>query len=253
MPLERYPQAGYELLTDHDPIWRFMKIRTFTRFIESGGLYFNRADLFEDDEYEGLPLEDYVKHVVAKMGPGHSFDYTWETLKQDRQGTFISCWSLDESLHMWRKFAMQGVALRTDCGLLKAALDAIPARTMVGRVRYSLAHEGFNILRFVTAKRPDYAQEKEVRAIVWDMQHGPRNPYPHDTPNGLLYSVDVPTLVRAVIASPFAPTSVFDEVQELMRKHGYSSIPVVASAFKAYDHLLPSADDIVKYSEAKMK
>lgn len=252
MPLERYPQAGYELVNDREPIWRFMKIRTFRRFIEAGGLYFNRADLF-DDEYEGLPLEDYVKHVIANMGPGHSFDYTWETLKQDRKGSFISCWSLDESLHMWRKFAVQGVAIRTDCGLLKAALDAIPARTMVGRVRYGLTHEGFNILRFVTTKRPDYDQEKEVRALVWDMQHGPRDPHPHVTPKGLLYPVQIPTLAQSVIVSPFAHASVFEEVQEMMKKHRYGSIPVVNSAFTGYDHLLPSADDIAKYSEAKAR
>jgi hypothetical protein len=67
VPLEYYPQAGFELLDDRVPIWRFMKTRTFTRFVESGELYFCRADLF-DDEHEGLPLEDYARNVVANMG-----------------------------------------------------------------------------------------------------------------------------------------------------------------------------------------
>jgi hypothetical protein len=53
MPLEHYPQAGFELLDDRVPIWRFMKMKTFTRFIDLGSLYFCRADLF-DDEHEGL-------------------------------------------------------------------------------------------------------------------------------------------------------------------------------------------------------
>jgi hypothetical protein len=123
MPLEHYPQAGFELLDDRVPIWRFMKMSTFTRFVEPGSLYFRRADLF-DDENEGLPLQEYVREVAANMGPGTTFEDTWENLKQDRQASFVSCWTLDESLHMWEKFAPQGVAVKTQCGLLKAALNA---------------------------------------------------------------------------------------------------------------------------------
>jgi hypothetical protein len=99
MPLEHYPQAGFELLDDRVPIWRFMKMSTFTRFVEPSSLYFRRADLF-DDENEGLPLEEYVREVAANMGPGTTFEDTWENLKQDRQASFVSCWTLDESLHM---------------------------------------------------------------------------------------------------------------------------------------------------------
>jgi hypothetical protein len=247
MPLEHYPQAGFELLDDRAPIWRFMKMRTFTRFIESGSLYFCRADVL-GDEHEGLPLGDYVRHVVANMGPGHAFEHTWETLKQDRQGSFVSCWTLDESLHMWEKFAPQGVAVKSSCGLLKEALDAIPARIMVGRVRYSLTHEGFNILRFITTKRPEFFPEKEVRAFVWDLEKSQRNPYPHDMPNGLSYAVDVIALVQTVIVSPHAPAIVLKEVQELLRKYGFGTIPVVKSGFTGYRHLLPNADEIAKYS-----
>lgn len=247
MSLERYPQADCELLDDRVPIWRFMKMRTFRMFIESGDLYFCRADLFED-EHEGLPLEDFVRHVVSNLGPGHTFEDTWEMLKQDRQGSFVSCWTLDESIHMWEKFAPQGIAVKSNCKLLKAALDAIPARTMVGRVRYSLQHEGFNILRFMTTKRPGFKPEKEVRAFVWDLEKSPRNPYPHDVPNGLPYAVDVIRLVQTVIVSPKAPASVLDEVRELLRKYGYGTIPVVKSGFTGFDHLLPNADEIAKYS-----
>jgi hypothetical protein len=247
MPLEHYPQAGFELLDDRAPIWRFMKMRTFTRFIESGSLYFCRADLFEDEQ-EGLPLEDYIKRVVADMGTGHTVDHTWEMLKQDRQGSFVSCWTLDESLHMWEKFAPQGVAVKSNCGLLKAALDAIKARTMVGRVRYSLKHEGFNILRFITTKRPEFFPEKEVRAFVWDLEKSTQNPYPHDMPNGLSYAADVIALVQTVIVSSHAPAIVPDQVQELLRKHGYGTIPIVKSGFTGYGHLLPDTDEIAKYS-----
>ena len=229
------------------PIWRFVKMWTFARLIESGSLYFSRADLL-GDEHEGLPLEDYVKHVVANMGPGHTFENSWKTLKEDRQGSFISCWTLDESLHMWEKFAAQGVAVKSTCGLLKAALDAIPARTIIGHVRYSLKHEGYNILRFITTKRPEYFREREVRALVWDLERCPQNPLPHDMPDGLSYPVDVLSWIQTVIVSPHVPPVVFGEVQDLLRKSGYGSIPVVRSGFAGYGHLLPTADEIARYS-----
>jgi len=246
MPLENYPQAGFELLDDRVDIWRFMKMKTFTRFIESGSLYFCRSDLL-GDEHEGLPLEQFVRDVVTNMGPGHTFDDTWHNLKDDRQGSFISCWTLDESLHMWQKFAREGVTVASQCGLLKAALNAIPARTMVGHVRYSLKHEGFNILRFITTKRPEFVREKEVRALVWDLEHSPSNPYPHVMPHGLPYPVDVMALVQTVIVSPYAPANVLDDVQSLLTAHGYA-IPVVKSGFTGYGHMLPTFDDIARYS-----
>ena len=246
MPIEPYPQPDYEFLDGRVLIWRFMKMRTFTRFIESGSLYFCRADLL-GDENEGLPLEEYVR-LIAANSPGTTFEDTWEMLKHDRQGSFVSCWTLDESLHMWEKFAPQGVAIKSSCGLLRAALNAIPARTMVGHVRYSLMHEGFNILRFITTKRPEFLAEKEVRALVWDLTKSPRNPSPHDKPDGLSYPVDVNSLVQTVILAPQAARDCQDEVRELLQKHDYGTIPVEKSGFTGYSHLLPNGDEIIKYS-----
>jgi len=247
MALERFPQPGYELLDDRLPLWRFMKIQTFTRFIESGSLYFCRADRF-DDEHEGLPLEEYVRQCVDSMGPGHDFDYTMENLKADRQASFVSCWTVDESLYMWEKFAPQGVVVKSNAGLLKAALHAMPARTMVGYVRYSLKHEGFNILRFITTKRPEFKREREVRAFAWKVEESSRNPYPTARPVGLTFSVDVPALVQAVIVSPQAPLSLQGKVQRLLKKHGYEGVSVKASAYAGHDHLLPNAEEIARYS-----
>jgi hypothetical protein len=247
MPLEHYPQAGFEVLDDRLPLWRFMKMRTFTRFVESGSLYFCRADLL-GDEHEGLPLEEYVRGAVTTMGPETTFEYSWETLKQDRQGSFVSCWTLDETLHMWEKFARGGVAVKSDVARLKAVLNSIPERSMLGYIRYSLQHQGYNILRFITTKRPDFHREKEVRALVWDLTRCPQNPYPHDMPNGLSYPVDVLGLVQTVIVAPHVQPSIHNEVQELLKKCGYGSIAVVKSGFTGFGHLLPTADEAAKYS-----
>lgn len=55
---------------------------------------------------------------------------------------------------MWEKFAPEGVAVKSDVARLKAVLNTIPERTMLGYIRYSPKHEGYNILRFITTKRP---------------------------------------------------------------------------------------------------
>ena len=92
-----------------------MKMDTFGKFLKSGSLHFCRADLFED-EHEGLPLEEHARQSVATLSPDHSFESTSQALKEDRRGSFISCWTLEESLYMWNKFAPEGVAVQSSCG-----------------------------------------------------------------------------------------------------------------------------------------
>lgn len=195
------------------------------------------------DEHEGLPPEEYVKSALPTMGPGATFKYAWEVLKDDRQGSFVSCWTIDETLHMWEKFAPAGVAVKSDVARLRAILNTIPERAVLGYIRYSRRHEGYNILRFITTKMPEFRSEKEVRALVWDLARSPRNPYPHEMPNGLSYPVDVPVLAETVIVSPDAPANMFDDVKALMKKHGCGSVPVVKSAFTGFRRLLPTRDE----------
>ena len=253
MPLEHYPQPAYALLDDEELLWRYMKVRTFERFIVNGELYFSRADQFDDDAYEGLPPEQYVRDVAARMGPGTSFEHSWGELKNNRQGSFVSCWSSHKSIYMWEKFAREGVAVQTNVGLLKAALDAVPARTMIGRIRYSNVPAGYNILRFVTTKRLQYAPEKEVRAMAWDMTLSPSNPYQHESPKGLVFRANIAALAQQVIISPHAPTDLLEKVQTLLATHGYDQIPVVRSKFTGFSHLLPTKDDIDKLMVEELK
>lgn len=103
--------------------------------------------------------------------------------------------------------------MKSDVARLKAVLNTIPERAMLGYIRYSPKHEGYDILRFISTKRPEFHREKEVRALVWDLTRGPQNPHPHDMPDGLSYPVDVPALAQTVIVSRHAPANVFDDVK----------------------------------------
>ena len=95
---------------------------------------------------------------------------------------------------------------------------------------------------------PASLAEKEVRALVWDLTKSPRNPSPHDEPDGLSYPVDVNSLVQTVILAPQAARDCQDEARELLQKHDYGTIPVEKSGFTGYGHLLPNGDEIIKYS-----
>ena len=168
MPIERYPQDEMQPGSDDAVIWRFMPFNWFKELMQTRELYFCRSDKFED-QHEGLPPEEYVRDVCANMGPGPDLDYTIGNLVQDKEAYFISCWYLfdHETAKMWGKHAKDGAAICSRCGLLRAALDEMPDRVMLGLVRYSFDHVGFNILRFITTKRPEFADQREVRALIW--------------------------------------------------------------------------------------
>jgi hypothetical protein len=56
--------------------------------------------------------------------------------------------------------------------LLKSALNAMSDRAYIGLVRYGSEHlrgARWNLFRFITTKRIDYADEQEVRAFLWIM------------------------------------------------------------------------------------
>ena len=154
VPLEKYPQDGLQPPSDETEVWRFFPLHWFQKFLETSKLYFRRADLLPDDEDEGLPPDEYIRQVVETMGPGHSFEDSKDDLDKGRRGFFVSCWTEHESLEMWEKFASGGVAVRSQYGLLKDALNAIPERAMAGKIRYTNIPYRCNTLHFITTKRP---------------------------------------------------------------------------------------------------
>jgi len=246
MPLESYPQDDLQPASAHIEVWRFLPLQWFQKFLESGKLYFRRSDLFEDDQ-EGLPPEEYVRHVCESMGPGHSAEFSLEDLRKGRQGFFVSCWTEHESLEMWGKFAPGGIALRSRYGLLKDALNGVPERAMVGKVRYSTVPHRYNTLHFITTKRPDYNREREVRALLLIPESGGTNPFPYVQAQGLSYSVDVRALVQEIVVSPRALPGTLDDIQALVKRLGYS-LSVTPSTLTSYAHLWPTVDEIVRYS-----
>jgi hypothetical protein len=263
MPIEPYPQDGFQPERDDAVVWRFMPFCRFEELMRTGELYFCRSDIF-DDKHEGLPTEEYVRSACANMGPGYDIDYTIGNLVQDKEACFVSCWYLfdHETAKMWVTHGRNGVAICSRYQLLKAALNAMSDRTMLGLVRYSSEHFGFNVLRFITTKLPEFAEEREVRALIWKPEWvgcnrhiGPDNrchrkpltdPPPHVLP-GLHRAVDLQALIDGVVMSPEANPEIREEIKQLLEKLGYV-IPVQESSLTRYPHVITDVAEIIRFT-----
>jgi hypothetical protein len=258
MPVSLFTD-GLEPKDPDATIWRFMEFWKFRSFIETGTLWFCRADEFAADPSEGLPPDRYLP--MPGLNPLdikdlREIDHHIGSLAQDRQTFFINCWYLgeDDTAQMWDGRGADAVAVRCRYGSLKNALDALSDEAFFGLVRYGSAHlTGWNVLRFITTKRQEYAHEREVRALLWIRderdgmnRHFDENNIPHDRPlmeppnpqKGVARPVDVQGLVSQIVLSPWAEDSLLAEVADIVAKRGYV-IPIQESALTRYRHLLP--------------
>lgn len=134
---------------------------------------------------------------------------------------------------------------------------------MLGLVRYSVEHVGWNILRFITTKRPEFAGEREVRALIWTSEWAGHDrhididnkchrkpltqPPPH-VPPGLRRAMDLQVLVDRTVVSPDANRGRLEKVKRFVGNLGYK-IPVEESSLTRYSHLLPDVVDIERFSK----
>jgi hypothetical protein len=243
-------------------IWRFMEMWKFRDMMVNGELYFSRADRF-NDESEGLPPEEYLP--ILGLNPldlrdRQELDHSIGSAAQFREAFYISCWHLlrDETCKMWEEYGEDGVAICSRYRLLKFALDAIGDRAFLGLVRYGSKHlTGWNLFRFITTKQLKYAEEREVRALLWIMDplaginrhfdsenRAHSRPLTSPPPDRVLDAhrrrVDLQTLVTGIVVTPWASSTTFDEINQLVRNNGYA-IPVHPSELTRYRELLPCA------------
>jgi hypothetical protein len=171
MAMETYPDQ-LEPENQDAVIWGFMNMKKLRDLVGTGELYFCRADLFHDDS-EGLPPENYKP--FPELNPLDLRDRQQITdsignVAQFREASYVNCWHLfrEETCKMWKEYGEDGVAICSRYRLLKSALDSMNDRAFIGLVRYGSKHmTGWNLSRFITTKRIEYADEQEVRAWLW--------------------------------------------------------------------------------------
>jgi hypothetical protein len=250
------------------PIWRYVEFWKFRDLLETGQLYFRRADKFED-EHEGLPPAEYERVLgLSKFDPKdiQARDHHIGSLAQFRQSFYVNCWHLhvDETATMWGRYGKDGVAIASRYDLLKHVLHPLPDKVMVGLVRYGASHlTGWNVVRFVTTKHERYSPEREVRATIWLTEagdgmnrHFDQANRPHDRPiyeppetlpEGIRRNIDTASLISEVIVSPFASAGRRDEVQALLSAAGIVA-SVRESQLTRYSGLVPTADELKRFT-----
>jgi hypothetical protein len=272
MPIESYPDQ-LEPANQDGVIWRFMNMTKFADLMNTSELYFCRADLFEDKS-EGLPPDNYFPfpnlHPLDVLDR-RKIDDSIGCLAQFREAFYVNCWHLfrRETWGMWEKYGEDGVAVCSRYGLLKSVLDAMNDRAYIGLVRYGSRHmTGWNLFRFITTKRLEFADELEVRAFLWiidpraginrhidvdDRVHDrPLTPPPDRVLKGHRRKVDLQALINGIVVSPRASSKTLGEIEHLVKSKRYS-IAVQPSALTRFRELLPPSESGRAVSKASSK
>jgi hypothetical protein len=245
LAVETYPDQLEPEIQDA-LIWRFMEMWKFRDMMDTEELYFRRADRFDNDKNEGLPPEEYMSMVLGlnplDLRDRRELNNHLGSDAQFREAFYINCWHLlsDETDKMWKEYGEDGVAICSRYQLLKSALDEMSDRAFLGLVRYGARHlTGINLFRFIYTKRMQYAEEREVRALLWiidplatvdrhigsdDRIHPrPLTPPPADrVSDGHRRRVDLQRLVTEIIVSPWASSATVNEINRLVESKGYA-------------------------------
>lgn len=248
-------------------IWRYVEFWKLKDLVQTGELYFRRADKL-DDEHEGLPPSEYERVLNLSRHELNDIakrDHHIGSLAQFRQSFYVNCWHLDtgETATMWARYGKDGVAIVSRYDLLKQVLHSLSDKVMVGLIRYGSAHlTGWNVIRFVTTKREKYSQEREVRAMIWltDTGDGMNRHFDltnraHDRPiydppatlqEGIRRDIDVASLITEVVVSPLAPVGRLKEVRALLAASSIAA-GVRESPFTRYTSFMPTNDELKRF------
>lgn len=232
----------YEVPEPTNKLWRYMDFAKYVSMLSSGGLYFSRADCFEDlfEGAKGLRenKEKWDDHYLAffrsaiKNPPeGFKCQSTDDEVEQQakkllhdmevggenhKKTTFVSCWHENEheSEAMWRLYSSylaNAIAVRTSYNNLYIALGRDPS-IKIGRVTYidfKRSYAGVN--EAFWKKRQSFEHEKEVRALMTDY---------NCCELGKIVPCNLSTLIEEIYVSPQAPKWLASLVNEVNQKYG---------------------------------
>ena len=198
-----------------------MDFTKFVALLESGALFFPRADKL-GDPFEGsysrgnesLRPEKYKKmydevepELIRQINENKATFAKWH-----RQWTFISCWHMNpaESAAMWQLYANsnEAVAIRSSFYRLANALDEF---TFIGTVEYIDFEKDWipetNTFYPYVHKRLSFSHERELRAVYVELPTNENgidmNAVPPDV--GIEKPVNLNQLIESVYVAPTSP------------------------------------------------
>jgi hypothetical protein len=214
----------------------------------------------------GETPEDYVAAVLKinrfAIDEFRSLDNSIGVLAQWREDFFIHCWYLfdgDERSDIWKTYGADGVAVCSRYDLLCNAAATFTPRPHIGIVQYGTGHlhGRYNVQQFITTKRPEFANDRELRLGLWHInplaspnRHWDIKNVPHRRPLFdwiderrqpcfLRQTVDLQRLVTEIVVSPYADDPTRAEVIQLVNDVGLE-IPVRDSSLRRFAALRAS-------------
>lgn len=238
-----YHPKCYQVPPKDALLWRYMDFPKFVSLLDSGELFFTRADQFEDrfecargfyfhkdaiyDTKKMKELTFKAKGQLMKSGIDNpTYEEIDAELKKEMQGMiqkqqekrkeyFVSCWHSNdfESEAMWNLYISaknQGVAIQSTVERLCYSLDNKDFE--VGKVNYISFKEPLDIDSIpVWYKRTAFQHEQEVRAIIREAGV---------TSGGKPVAVDLDMLIEKVYISPSAPNWFASLVEHVLHNYG---------------------------------
>lgn len=232
----------YDVPKKDTVLWRYQDFPKFVSLLDSGELFFTRADNFED-AFEGARGFNFqkdaiyesmrpslilkVKHQLMVNGKDNPTDDEVETCvkeemkvlitrqEEKRKDYYVSCWHANEreSEAMWKLY-------------ISAKNQGVAIQTTMERLCYSIGHEGFEVgaVNYISYdkpldvdktpiwyKRTAFQHEHEVRAILNE---------PGKTTSGINVKMDLDMMIEKVYISPSAPGWFAILVENVMKKYG---------------------------------
>ena len=239
--------TGIELPDDADFLWKYMSFEKFVSLLGTKSLYFTRADKFEDplEGFTPPPVREHYKHTIGDITTLEKFQENWHKY------TLCSCWhhATEESMAMWEKYHMHnnGIAIKTTFGDFKNCLSD-DYDVILGKIEYinyyeypitQKLNEMSMLYTWYFHKRKPFEYEREFRAIIpqyppslitYVDNHGNLiNPdsslenieFPDIYKTGMQVNVDVNTLIREVLTSPYVDDWITDTVKSAVQQYGF--------------------------------
>ena len=244
---------------DEDILWRYTNFEVFVNLLDTEALYFTRADKFEDP-YEGFipqSIMDAYKQSLKRVTPSEFVEAIMKQHEASRKYVMCNCWhqNVVESMAMWEKYHMRnsGVAIKTTMQNMKSSLLS-EYSIYIGKIEYiydnmdddqymqNFLQSDIPLAKKLTyfpyfRKRKEYEHEQEVRLIV-DIDPFIRDALNNQTVEnvdsfletglpdicdiGMLFNIDVNTLIDEVIVSPYAKDWITETLRSVVQKFGFN-------------------------------
>lgn len=172
---------------EEQPIWRYLSLPKFCDLLETGTLYFARADQFLDNFEASLtgPTADALLRlqedleIAARSGAIVDGARTLLTDRRKlRKFFWVSCWHMNpiESVAMWSLYVhgSEGVAIRTRARRAYEAMTPPDGALLVcGRVTYldyqNALFDALDPFTVLFQKRMEYRHEEELRFVLHEL------------------------------------------------------------------------------------